>query len=56
MCSWLISVKAITKYGKIKYFFWPQDDAQNLVDAKTDVKDEIPEEQEVKTEGDKCSW
>jgi hypothetical protein len=31
-----------------KYFFWPRDDAQNFVDAKTDVKDEIAEEQEVK--------
>jgi len=26
--------------GRSKYFFWPQVDAQNFVDAKTDVKDE----------------
>jgi hypothetical protein len=40
--------------GRSKYFFWPPDNAQNFVDAKTDVKDEIAEEQEVKTE-DECS-
>lgn len=31
-----------------------EDDAQNIVDAKTDVKDEIAEQQEVTTE-DECS-
>jgi hypothetical protein len=40
--------------GRSKYFFWLQDDAQNFVDAKTDVKDEIAEQQEVTTE-DECS-
>jgi hypothetical protein len=42
--------------GISKYIFWPQDDAQNCVDAKTDVKDEISEGQKVKTEVEECSW
>ena len=42
--------------GRSKYFFWPQDDAQNFVDAKTDVKDEIAKEREVKTEDECSGW
>lgn len=40
---------------KIKIFPLSQDDAQSFVDAKTDVKDEIAEEHEVKTEEEECS-
>lgn len=32
------------------------DDAQNIVDAKTDVKDEIAEQQEVTTEDECSGW